>query len=91
MLRKKFPGNVFLSAYFTHPYFIHVFYIFLVAWNFLFSSLPQQLKFFLIIEPFISISATFGGVYFMWEGILWMKYIVVISGILMILKFTTSV
>jgi len=54
------------------------------------TSLPTKLKSFLMVEPFISIILTFGGIYFMWSGVLWMKYIVMISGILMTLVFVVS-
>ncbi len=47
------------------------------------TSLPSKLKSFLMIEPFFSILLTFGGIYFMWKGILWMNWVVMISGILM--------
>lgn len=47
------------------------------------TSLPKRVKSFLMIEPFISILLTFGGIYFLWKGFLWMKYIVMISGIVM--------
>jgi hypothetical protein len=47
------------------------------------TSLPKKLKSFLMIEPFFSILLTFGGIYFLWQGKLWMKYIVMISGIVM--------
>ena len=83
-------GREMLTIVHTHILSMS-FIFFLLGGIMLFSSLPQKLKFFLIIEPFISILATFGGIYFMWEGILWMKYIVVISGSLMTLIFTTSV
>lgn len=53
-------------------------------------QLPKRLKMFLTVEPFFSVIATFGGIYLMWSGILWMKYIVVFSGILMTLTFTAS-
>ena len=54
------------------------------------TSLPKKLKGFLMIEPFFSILFTFGGIYFMWKGILWMKYIVMLSGILMTVVFIIS-
>jgi len=47
-------------------------------------------KLFLTIEPFLSVILTFGGIYLMWKGILWFKYIVIFSGILMTLTFTGS-
>lgn len=51
------------------------------------TSLPKKLKGVLMTEPFISIILTFGGIYLMWKGIAWMKYVVMISGILMTLVF----
>ncbi len=51
------------------------------------TSLSNKLKAFLIIEPFLSILLTFGGIYLMWKGILWMKYVVMISGCLMTAVF----
>ena len=54
------------------------------------TSLPKKIKSFLMVEPFLSIILTFGGIYLMWNGILWMKYIVMISGILMTGVFAVS-
>lgn len=55
------------------------------------AQLHKKLKMFLIIEPFLSVILTFGGLYLLWSGLLWMKYIVMLSGILMTLTFTCSV
>jgi len=54
------------------------------------TSLPKKLKGFLMIEPFFSILLTFGGIYFMWKGMLWMKYVVMISGTVMTLVFAVG-
>lgn len=56
----------------------------------LFAKLNKNLKFFLIIEPFFSTLLTFGGLYLLWNGIHWMKYVVIISGTLMTLTYTAS-
>jgi len=48
-------------------------------------------KKFLMIEPLVSVVTTFGGIYFLWKGILWMKYVVMISGMLMTLSYTLSI
>ncbi|EWH14106.1 hypothetical protein KLA_05532 [Cellulophaga geojensis KL-A] len=53
-------------------------------------KLPKKLKLFLTIEPFLSVLLTFGGIYLLWSGLLWMKYIIMISGALMTLTFTLS-
>tara|TARA_R110000868_G_scaffold14075_1_gene65667 strand:- start:24407 stop:24907 length:501 start_codon:yes stop_codon:yes gene_type:complete len=52
------------------------------------TKFPKKLKLFLTVEPFLSVLMTFGGIYFLWKGILWMKYLVIFSGILMTLSFT---
>ncbi|MBT8264583.1 MAG: hypothetical protein HKN52_10375 [Eudoraea sp.] len=54
------------------------------------TKLPKNLKIFLTIEPFLSVILTFGGIYLMWTGILWFKYVVIFSGILMTLSFVAS-
>lgn len=54
------------------------------------TRFPKKWKLFLTIEPFISLLLTFGGIYLMWSGTLWMKYVVIFSGILMTLTFTFS-
>ena len=55
------------------------------------TKLNKKLKSFLIIEPFVSVMLTFGGLYLLWKGMIWMKYIVMISGSLMTLCFTLAV
>ncbi len=54
------------------------------------TKLSIKLKLFLMIEPFFSVLLTFGGLYFLWNEILWMKYIVMFSGTLMTLSFGVS-
>ena len=54
------------------------------------TQLHKNFKLFLMIEPFISIVLTFGGIYLLWKGVLWMKYVVMCSGMLMTLTFITS-
>lgn len=67
------------------------FIFFLLGGIVLLTRLPKNFKFFLIIEPFFSILATFGGIYFVWKGIEWVKYAVLVSGVLMTAIFITSV
>lgn len=54
------------------------------------TSLPKKFKAFLMIEPFVSIIFTFGGIYLLWKGMLWMKWVVMISGILMTLVYAVA-
>lgn len=48
-----------------------------------FTSLPLYIKSFLMIEPNVSLVVTFGGLWLMWLGHTWIKYVIMISGILM--------
>jgi hypothetical protein len=76
----------------VHNHVISMSVIFLILGAILLiTSLPNKLKKVLIIEPFISILLTFGGIWLMWSGVLWFKYIVIISGILLTLTFSVSV
>lgn len=54
------------------------------------TRLPVKLKMLLTIEPFFSVLFTFGGIYFLWQGALWWKYVVFCSGILMTLTFLAA-
>ncbi len=54
------------------------------------TSLSPKWKTFLMVEPFISIILTFGGIWLMWKGLLWMKYIVMVSGTLMTAVYVIS-
>jgi len=54
------------------------------------TGVNKKFKLFLMIEPFVSILFTFGGIYLMWSGIIWFKYIIMISGMLMTLTFLLS-
>jgi len=48
-----------------------------------FTSLTSGLKSFLMIEPNVSLVVTFGGLWLLWLGHTWVKYVIMISGILM--------
>jgi len=54
------------------------------------TSINKKLKYFLMIEPFVSIVLTFGGIYLLWSGITWFKYIIIISGTFMTLSFLSA-
>jgi hypothetical protein len=49
-----------------------------------------KLKSFLMIEPFVSLLLTFGGLYVVWSGVLWFSYVVMLSGLLMTLSFLSA-
>ena len=55
------------------------------------TSINQHLKLFLIIEPFVSILLTFGGLYIIWFGFEWFRYVVIFSGVAMTLAYSAAV
>jgi len=50
------------------------------------TAANSRLKSFLMFEPFVSLLLTFGGIYVLWLGVLWFKYIIMISGTFMVLS-----
>lgn len=50
------------------------------------TNVSPKLKTFLLFEPFASLVLTFGGIYFMWLGVIWFKYIIIISGLAMVIS-----
>ncbi len=75
----------------VHTHILSMAFIFFLLGGILWlAKLPKSLKLFLTIEPFVSVVLTFGGIYFLWIGMLWMKYVVIFSGILMTLSFAVS-
>lgn len=54
------------------------------------TSVSKKLKYFLMAEPFVSLLLTFGGICFLWSGLNWFKYIIMISGTFMTLSFALS-
>ena len=55
-----------------------------------FTSINKKLMRMLILEPFISIILTFGGIYVLWKGVLWFKYVIMISGAALTISLLVS-
>lgn len=55
------------------------------------TDINMKLKKLLMIEPFISLLLTFGGIYMLWLGISWFKYVIMISGFAMTLSYILAV
>ncbi len=74
-----------------HTHILSISFIFFLLGSLVaITSLPGKWKAFLMIEPFVSIILTFGGIYLLWKGMLWMKWVVMISGIVMTLVYIVS-
>ena len=87
----KFKKSAYQMFNLIHAHVISMAIIFFIMGLLLsITDLNRYLKAFLIIEPFFSIIITFLGIYYLWKGILWMKYVIFISSILMTLVFFSS-
>ncbi len=68
----------------VHAHILSMSLIFLSIGYFLTKTdISNPLKNFLIVEPFVSIVLTFGGIYMLWLEISWFTYLIMISGILL--------
>ena len=90
IMRFKKSEKEMLSIVHSHILSMSIIF-FLVGIILSITKLNKKAKLFLMIEPFFSIILTFGGLYFLWKGMLWMTYIVMFSGTLMALTFTLSI
>lgn len=85
---KKSKGEI-LTVVHNHILSLSVIF-FLLAFLVSITSINKKLKYFLMVEPFFSLVLTFGGIYLLWSGIIWFKYVIVFSGVLMTLSFIAS-
>ena len=89
MMFKKSEGEIMTTVH-SHILSLSVIF-FLVALILSTTVINQKLKLFLMIEPFLSLVLTFGGIYLLWKEIHWMKYIIMFSGLLMTATYTASI
>lgn len=85
---KKSKGEI-LTVVHNHILSLSVIF-FLLSFILSTTSINKKLKYFLMVEPFFSLVLTFGGIYLLWSGIIWFKYIVIFSGILMTFSFVLA-
>ncbi|MDI6802778.1 MAG: hypothetical protein QME58_02890 [Bacteroidota bacterium] len=86
--RSKNEMYIFLHNHITSLSVI----FFVIGFIFYFSSIASnQLKTFLILEPFMSIAITFSGIWLLWETSQLFSWLVLISGILMGLSYAAMV
>ena len=87
----KFKKSKYQIYNLIHSHIISMSIIFFITGLILLiTDLNYYFKMFLIIEPFVSILTTFGGIYLLWHGITWMKYVIFISSSIMALVFLIS-
>jgi len=69
----------------VHNHILSLSLIFFVLGALLYmTNVNSKTKAFLMFEPFASLLLTFGGIYLLWKGLTWFKYIIMISGSLMV-------
>ena len=90
VMRFKKSDNEMLTLVHNHILSMSVIF-FLLGLLVSITQLPKKIKLFLMVEPLLSVFLTFGGLYLLWKGVLWMKYVVMFSGLLMTVSFTFSV
>lgn len=90
LMKFKKSENQLLNIIHTHILSLSVIFFILGGLVYL-TSLKQKIKKFLMYEGLLSVLTTFGSMYFLWTGMLWMKYILITSGLLMTLNFVVSV
>ena len=87
----KFKKTKYQIYNLLHSHIISMSIIFFITGLLLLiTDLNYYFKMFLIIEPFVSILITFGGIYLLWNGVTWMKYVIFISSTIMAIVFLIS-
>lgn len=87
----KFKKNKREILTITHNHILSLSVIFFILSLILSTtSINKRLKYFLMIEPLLSVLLTFGGIYFLWSGYLWVKYVIIFSGVLMTISFVLA-
>ena len=89
VMKFKKSGREILTLVHNHILSLSIIF-FLLSGLLATTSVNQKVKRFLMIEPFVSILLTFGGIYVMWLGVTWFKYVVMVSGMLMTLSFVLA-
>ena len=89
VLKFKKSDREMLTIIHTHVLSLSFIFVLLgvLTWG---TRLTQRQKLWLSIEPFVSILLTFGGLFFLWKGIAFFSYVVILSGIAMTLAYTLA-
>ncbi len=90
VMKFKKPHREILTLVHNHILSLSVIF-FIVSLILSTTSINKKWKHFLMFEPFVSVLLTFGGIYLMWSGVAWFKYIVMLSGMLMTFSFVIAV
>lgn len=89
-MKFKMPEAKLLTVIHTHI-LSYCFIFSLTGVILLMSSIKERLKRILLVEPFVLSLLTFGGLYLLWMGHLWLTPVVMISGVLLSLGYYLTV
>ncbi|MCB0410703.1 MAG: hypothetical protein KDD29_10825, partial [Flavobacteriales bacterium] len=89
-MKFKKPKKEIITMVHNHVLSLSIVFL-IISFLVLLTDIQPIFKKILVVEPFVSLLLTFGGIWIMWSGVMWFKYIIMISGILMTITFTTSV
>ena len=68
-----------------HNHILSLSLIFFVLGTLLYmTNVSSKLTSVLLFEPFLSLILTFGGIYLLWKGVIWFKYVIMLSGMAMV-------
>lgn len=88
----KFKKSAYEILQIVHTHMISMAIIFLILALLVYgTAIPWWFKKILLFEPMCSVLCTFGGIYAIWLGFEGLRYIVMISGILMTCSYVCSV
>lgn len=90
ILKFKKSNYEMLTTVHTHVFSLSVIFLIVGALAY-FTGLPLKLRFFLMIEPLVSLMITFTSLILMWQGFILFKYLVALSGIMMHGAFLVTV
>lgn len=90
LMKFKKSENQLLNIIHTHILSLSVIFFILGGLVYL-TSYRIKLKKLLLYEGLLSVLTTFGSMYLLWAGIWWMKYLLMLSGFLMLSTFVLSV
>ncbi len=90
LMKFKKSENQLLNIIHTHILSLSVIFFILGGLVYL-TSYGLKLKKLLLYEGLLSVLTTFGSMYLLWAGIWWMKYLLMLSGFLMLTTFVLSV
>jgi len=78
---KKSSQEMLITLH-THVFTLSILFL-ICSFLLFFTGISKRLKYFLMVEPIVSLMITFGSLVLMWQGWTFFKYLAVVSGVAM--------